>query len=296
MFEQLFGRTIGSIGATSGSANFRETSAVVGDTIHADFTWSNAQYHFVGECYATMYIYDPNNNPVTSYIEGASYSGSKTLSAVADMVGDWKAVLKVWNGNTWLEYPDTINVSSADGATRWEIAVIPGEQHEHWITQRMIDVVGSNKADVLFANIDPPDAQVTIFQQDATGNWKSWVSNIPGNTLDIVSTDFPIIVGGEEPSIIIIGITGEGLGTIVDVDAPSSFTPDTEFEMYVSMRNDGEEDRLFVRLTDVDTGAILKEFTTTYPTPSGNIVHQQMLVTLQQTTDFHGRIDVGHLE
>jgi len=96
----------------------------------------------------------------------------------------------------------------ADESTRWEIDVIPGEQHEYWITQEMIDVVGSNKADDLFANIDPLNAQVVIFQYDVYGGLRSWCNNIPGNTLDIVSTDFPIIVGaniGEEPSTIVIG-------------------------------------------------------------------------------------------
>jgi hypothetical protein len=59
-----------------------------------------------------MYIYDPNNSPVASYIEGASYSGSKTLSFATDMLGDWKAVIKVWDGSTWLEYTDIVPVSS----------------------------------------------------------------------------------------------------------------------------------------------------------------------------------------
>jgi len=296
MFERLFSKAVastGSVGA-SGSASFQESSANVGDTLHADFTWSGASYHFVGECYATMYIYDPSGNVAKSYIEGSSYSGSKTLSCIANMVGTWLSVIKVWNGRIWIEYSDTVSVTepggegsaeirtvnapasfvpdvpfyvnvtiknigsfdddlfvritnsdtgavlcessisvaagtvapyvaceltlsqttdfhglvevghmTGDQATRWEIAVVP-EQHEYWITQRMIDVVGSNKADDLFANIDPPDAQVSIFQYDEYGGIRSWCNTIPGDTLDIVSTDFPIIVGGE-PSTIIIG-------------------------------------------------------------------------------------------
>jgi hypothetical protein len=88
--------------------------------------------------------------------------------------------------------------------TVWTFDVIPGEQRNYWITQEMIDCVGSNKADDLFANIDPPSAQIIVFQQDATGSWKSWCNIDPHNSLEFISINFPIKVNANVPSVITI--------------------------------------------------------------------------------------------
>jgi hypothetical protein len=112
----VFANTAVSTGDTSGSADWQEDSAVVGDTIHADFTWTNAKYHWVGECYACMYIYDPDNVIKASYIEEVSYTGSHTLQYTTDMAGSWLAKIKVYDGSDWLEYTDTLVVTTDNSA------------------------------------------------------------------------------------------------------------------------------------------------------------------------------------
>ena len=107
-------------------------------------------------------------------------------------------------------------------------------------------------------------------------------------------------VGGkvvDDSQNITIIAAGYGVADIIQVDAPTIFTPYVEFEMYVTIKNIGTfTDHLFVRLTNVDTGDVLKAFTSFEPVPPGNIWEQQMLVTLQQITDFHGLIEAGHTE
>ena len=107
-------------------------------------------------------------------------------------------------------------------------------------------------------------------------------------------------VGGkvvDDSKTITITVTGEGAASIILVDAPDIFTPDVEFEMYVTYKNVGTfADKMFARLTDVDTGEVLKDMMPIYLMEPGDIREQQFLVTLSQTTDFHGRVDVGHEE
>ena len=77
---------------------------------------------------------------------------------------------------------------------RWTFEAHAGEQIEYWITQEMITCVGSDEPEDLFANVDPTDATVIVFQQDASGNWHSYVSGRPGNTLNHVRTDASILL------------------------------------------------------------------------------------------------------
>lgn len=95
----------------SGTAVFQETSAVVGDTIHAEFTWTNAQWHLQGEFFCDMSVKDPDGNNHDYYVEENDSSGHVFLSAVTDMVGTWVAQIKVWDGSNFLTYTDTIMVS-----------------------------------------------------------------------------------------------------------------------------------------------------------------------------------------
>ncbi|GAH03565.1 unnamed protein product, partial [marine sediment metagenome] len=60
-------------------------------------------------------------------------------------------------------------------------------------------------------------------------------------------------------------------------------------------RNDGGKDIFFVRLTDRDTGSILKETTRTTLEEPGGLWTSPMYLTRTQTTDFHARIEFGHL-
>lgn len=110
--------TVSSPGVTSGSANFQETSAVVGDTLHADFAWANA--YKIGDIYVSMWIFDPDNMVKAYYYELTNSTDSKTLACVTDQSGTWRAKIEVWDGSNWLTYTDTVNVSSAVDITLGE--------------------------------------------------------------------------------------------------------------------------------------------------------------------------------
>jgi len=86
----------------------------------------------------------------------------------------------------------------------------------------------------------------------------------------------------------------EGNATIISITKPSTFTPGESFNVTTKLRNDGGSDSLFVQLIDKDTGSILKYHSATVA--SGAILSHTMSITLTQTTDFHGKIEVGHIE
>lgn len=88
----------------------------------------------------------------------------------------------------------------------------------------------------------------------------------------------------------------EGEATIVSITKPPNFTPGVQFDIRPKMRNDGGEDIFFVRLTDRDTGATLKLTTRSTTLLPGGTWTSPMYITLDQTTDFYGRIQFGHLE
>jgi len=92
-------------------------------------------------------------------------------------------------------------------------------------------------------------------------------------------------------------IPEEGKATIVSIYKPDKFTPGVEFHIKPKVINDGESDTLFMGLTDTDTGKVLKDPDIyTFYTSKGTIWEQDWLVTLDKTTDFHGLIEVGHVE
>lgn len=95
------------------SANFSETTAQVGDTIHCNFTWSGG----TAPDFATMVIIKPNGYWCTGsfYLAGSS-SGSHTSICLTDMPGIYTALITVF-ASVNAECEDTINVSTAGGAT-----------------------------------------------------------------------------------------------------------------------------------------------------------------------------------
>ena len=107
-------------------------------------------------------------------------------------------------------------------------------------------------------------------------------------------------VGGkvvDDSQTITIIAAGHGMADIVNVDAPDEFVPDVQSTMHVTLENIGSfADNLFVKLTNVDTGVVLKDLMSPEPIPPGNANRQEMLVTLSQVTDFHGLIEAGHVE
>jgi hypothetical protein len=98
---------------TYGSADWQESSANVGQTIHAYFTWTNAHWKpNPYDCYSDMYIKSPTGAVRVEFL-GEQSSGSHILSFTADMAGIWLAEIKVWDGSNWLTYSDCITVSSS---------------------------------------------------------------------------------------------------------------------------------------------------------------------------------------
>jgi len=94
-----------------GTAEFQETSATNGQTVHADFTWNNAVK--IGDIYAAMWIFDPDGNVHAYDYVTQEPAGLQTLQCVIDMPGIWVAKIEVWDGFVWQEYFDYITVSSS---------------------------------------------------------------------------------------------------------------------------------------------------------------------------------------
>lgn len=109
------------VGETTGSIAFQEESAKVGDVIHADCMWNNAQWNYEYMAFATMWIIDPEKiNRATKYAQEPT--GTHVSQATVDKVGQWIALLWVWTGTQWLVYEDLIQVtpSCADYKTQPE--------------------------------------------------------------------------------------------------------------------------------------------------------------------------------
>jgi hypothetical protein len=90
---------------------------------------------------------------------------------------------------------------------------------------------------------------------------------------------------------------GEGQAQIVNVQKPSSFTPGKEFSVFVDIKNIGSSpDQLFARLKNVDTGQTLGDNTSLTIQPGAiDSTAGVFFVTLNQTNDFNGKIEAGHI-
>lgn len=86
----------------------------------------------------------------------------------------------------------------------------------------------------------------------------------------------------------------EGKAVIVMVYKPPNFIPNKAFGMSVRAENEGGSDLMFARITNIDTGEIIVE--RVIFVLGGNGWDCPCFVTLTQTTDFHGRVEVGHVE
>jgi hypothetical protein len=167
MFEQLFDRAVcstGDVGATSGSATFRDTTLNVGDSIRADFTWLEAEKF--GGHYAIMGIIDPTGETVVSYIECDNANGSYPLSYIANMVGIWTAKIFVSSGGgAWLVYTDTVNVIGGEGeadivAVDAPSTFTPGVAF--YIYAEILNV--GNIADYLFAKLTNVNTGAVLYE------------------------------------------------------------------------------------------------------------------------------------
>lgn len=88
----------------------------------------------------------------------------------------------------------------------------------------------------------------------------------------------------------------EGEAVIVEIGVPSSFTPGVQFEISIMVRNDGYDDHLFIKLTNTDTGDVLIDYTNPMITTTGQLWVYYYNALLTQITDFHGLVEVGHVE
>jgi len=108
----------------------------------------------------------------------------------------------------------------------------------------------------------------------------SWLSGVGGKVVDDSET-------------ITILVTGEGDAEIISVSVPDRFTPGVEFTVEIQVKNNGFGDDIFARLTNTDTDDILEE---RYVEIGGNGTRTFTFpITLSQTTDFHGLVEVGHM-
>ena len=119
LIQKLINRDVGDIAGT-GTASFQETSAKVGDTIHANFTWTDAIRHVSDHVYAVMRIVDHTGATRAVYFEYYNDTGSNSLSFSTDMSGTWTALLHVANLVSCKEFTDTEAVSELAATTLTE--------------------------------------------------------------------------------------------------------------------------------------------------------------------------------
>jgi len=294
-------RTITVIQPLLPSASFQESSANVGDTIHADFSWLNGVVDPVSGYVADYYIIDPSGNAVV-YGTSSNVDGSDMLYYVADQAGVWKAEIYIWDGSTYLTSVDTVPVSTT--------GVTSGSAN---FQESSADVGDTIHADFSWLNamFNLPDGFAHMVIQDPDGNNCSGyidVTHSAGShtlscTTDKIGTWTARIsvwngfMWIEATDTVPVSTPGEGEADIVDVEAPDVFEPDVQFVMCVTVENTGSfADNLFVKLTNVDTGEVLQDMATTTPIEPGNTIEQMIFVTLSQVTDFHGLVEGGHLE
>jgi len=313
MFEMLFDRTarnVQGIGATD-SASFQESSANVGDTIHADFSWAGALFNPVGG-FANMVIQDPDGNNCSGYADVTHSAGSRTLSCTTDKIGTWTARISVWNGFMWIEATDTIIVNTSVVDTLTEA-----------VTCGWVDGYQDHGAKVTEFDIDETVyAYIEIHGDDLYGKtvrhewwyngvkrwewtktcgshytgWSTWtwwdIGLVYGAGSGYVKVYLDNAYMGKTNDYSIIG--GEGDAGIVGITAPDYFTPGVEFEVDTQVKNNGSGDTIFTRLTNAGTSKVLEERSVEI---GGNGTRTFTFpIILAQTTDFYGLVEAGHLE
>jgi hypothetical protein len=87
----------------------------------------------------------------------------------------------------------------------------------------------------------------------------------------------------------------EGKAVITNISRPTDFTSGVSFSVGAMIRNDGGQDDMFVRLIDVDTGKVLATASRNMTSGLLGMWVWTTKVSLSQKTDFHGRIDAGHV-
>jgi hypothetical protein len=157
-----------SFDRASCNADWEEDSAVVGDTIHAHFTWSGAFYNPNQGFYATMSIWDPDNQLRASYTEQFESSGSHTLSVTADIAGTWRANIFVYTGfTTWITDDDYITVSPPPQLSYSPSTINFGTQDQGWTGSSTFEIWNSG-GDTLSYTISESISWITVTPTSGT--------------------------------------------------------------------------------------------------------------------------------
>lgn len=174
---------------TSCTATFQEDSAKVGETIHADFTWTDAKWRGLPYFhYAGMWIEDPNGDSRIDYFELSNATGSKTLEFKTDMAGTWRCLIKVWDGSKYVECTDTVPVSGPTSCTAsfWEASAKVGDtihadftwanavKHGTylWYAVMHIEDPNGNSRVNFIEFINATGSKTLQFKTDKVGTWK----------------------------------------------------------------------------------------------------------------------------
>ena len=257
------------VSATSGSASFQESSAAVGDTIHADFTWTDAVWNAAVGFYAVMWILDPEGTTYDNEAPGTS-SGSDTLSCVTDKSGIWTARIDIWDGSTWLTYTDTVTVGASGTASFQESSAAVGDTIHADFT--WTDAVW-NAAVGFYAVMWILDPEGTTYDNEApgtssgsdtlscvtdkSGTWTARIDIWDGSSW-LTYTDTLSVSGAGNQNPVADIDWYEPVGLTVDFTAAFSYDPDGTITTYQwDFTNDGSWDV-------VDTGT---EVSYTYPVP-----------------------------
>lgn len=111
---------------------------------------------------------------------------------------------------------------------------------------------------------------------------------------ELVSAIGAKVVDDTQSITIPVAAEDEGKADITNVDAPSEFTPNVIFGIDVSVKNIGEDDTIFARLKNIDTGNLLAELSETVGSGATKLFTFNLM--LSQNTTFHGLIEAGHEE
>ena len=228
---------------TSGTADFQETTADIGDTIHAEFHWYDAVWSFSGEYYCDMSIKDPGGHNHDYYVEEDDEDGTNFLSCVTDEIGIWEAELKVWDGSDWLTYSDTIYVGSsgtASGSASFqESSADTGDtihadfswSHAHYhLTGEYYAAMYIYKPDDSTASsyieeVSASSSKTLSYTTDASGTWEAELKVWDGSDFLTYSDTVYVSGGGgnEDPVACFIA---DDVGLDVDFDASCSSDSD----------------------------------------------------------------------
>lgn len=99
----------------------------------------------------------------------------------------------------------------------------------------------------------------------------------------------------DDTETVFVPVYTEGIAEIVSITKPDKFVPNVSFTVGVMIKNTSAfTDRLFARITNVDTGDVLGVESLDL-LPGAVSMPIPFPITLPQTTDFTGLVEAGHM-